>query len=601
MLGVITAGNQLSTMPNSATRTRGLLWAVTTLLFAVYFLSCFSPALLDDADSTHAEAAREMALTGDFVTLRVNGVRYLEKAPLMYWAVAFCYRIFGANEFATRLPLFTATLLLAFLGFVWGQRAFGETAGGYTAMFLPSAIGFYLFTRILIPEVILTLLLAAALFCLVMALSEARPGWWYGLYAATALGVLTKGLIAIAFVGGPAVLYLLLSGEWRRWREFRVLSGTVLFTAIVAPWHILAGLRNEGFFWFYFVNEHFLRFLGRRYPKDYNKLPAAAYWAMHLAWLFPWSLYLPLALKDLKRFRGMLRPPLTLESRSRLLLWIFAAFILVFFAFSTNQEYYTFPVYFPICLLTADAVAHAEVRNSRYLRWAGWGLVGIGVIAGGALSAALWTSRNLPYVSDVGTLLERRGVGEYTLSMSHFFDLTGSAFAGLRLPAVLAVTALVGGPVAALALRRRGRHQFATATISITMAVFLFAAHLALNRFEPFLSSSEIARILRPRLAPSDKLFIYGDQASGSSLLFYLQRPINLVNGRSTSMEFGSRFPDAPKIFFSTEDFLRAWHSEGRVYLFAPRERAQEVQRILQGTGTPVVELSGKAIYVNSR
>ncbi len=131
-----------------------------------------------------------------------------------------------------------------------------------------------------------------------------------------ALAVLTKGLLALVVIGITLVAYLAITGEWRRWREFHLFSGLLLFFVIAAPWHILAGLRNpavgdhHGFFWFYFVNEHFLRFLGKRIPKDYNKLPGYLYWTLHLVWLFPWSLYLPLALRRLLRICAALAPRL---------------------------------------------------------------------------------------------------------------------------------------------------------------------------------------------------------------------------------------------------------------------------------------------------
>src|SRR5580693_4685210 len=112
----------------------------------------FTPGLLDDADSTHAEAAREMVVSGDYVTLHVNGVRYLEKAPLPYWLVAFSYSIFGVSEFSTRLPMMLSVLLLGLLGMRWGGRAFGERSGVYAALFVYTCAGIYLFTRILIPE-----------------------------------------------------------------------------------------------------------------------------------------------------------------------------------------------------------------------------------------------------------------------------------------------------------------------------------------------------------------------------------------------------------------------------------------------------------------
>ena len=135
-------------------------WALAIVFVVVYFGSLFSPALLDDADSTHAEAAREMFVSGDYVTLHVNGVRYLEKAPLPYWLVAFCYHIFGVNEFAARLPMALSVLLLGVLAVLWGRRAFGERAGVYAGLFIYTSAGIFLFTRILIPDVLLSLLIA---------------------------------------------------------------------------------------------------------------------------------------------------------------------------------------------------------------------------------------------------------------------------------------------------------------------------------------------------------------------------------------------------------------------------------------------------------
>src|SRR5262252_9800223 len=300
--------------------------------FATIFLgSLYPPPLLDDADSTHAEAAREMFVSGDYVTLHINGVRYLEKAPLPYWLVAASYRIFAVNEFFTRLPMALSVLLLGLLAVAWGRRAFGERAGIYAGLFTYTAAGVFLFTRILIPDVLLSFLSAAALYCFLTGLEMENSWRWYAGYTCMALGVLTKGLIALAFPGGAALIYLAATGEWKRWREFRLPSGLALFFLIAAPWHILAGLRNtggqegHGFFWFYFVNEHFLRFLGKRYPHDYNKLPAALYWSLHLIWLFPWSLYLPAAIRTVIDVRK--EPRTDFSSRTRLLCWLLAGLV----------------------------------------------------------------------------------------------------------------------------------------------------------------------------------------------------------------------------------------------------------------------------------
>ena len=592
---------------------------MAAVFLAVYAGSMFTPGLLDDADSTHAEAAREMVATGDYVTLHVNGVRYLEKAPLPYWLVAFSYKILGVNEFSTRLPMVLSVMLLGALAFLWGRRAFSERAGIYAGLFIYTCAGVYLFTRILIPEVLLSLLIASALYFVLTALEDKAAAWrWYAAYALMALGVLTKGLIALVFPCGAALFFLLATGEWRRWREFRMFSGAVVFLAIAAPWHILAGIRNpgtadhHGFLWFYFVNEHFLRFLGKRYPRDYNKLPAMLYWSLHLVWLFPWSLYLPAAIRTAaQEWRrqhsgtGELAEG-NFAARTRLLCWTLAGVVLIFFALSTNQEYYTFPAYLPILLLLADGIAECERAECATNARAGWltisagMLAGVGVAASFMLAVGLWESRMLPFQPDIGTVLSQQDTNAYTLSTSHMLDLSYASFAALRLPAVLAGVALLVAPLLSFILRMWRRHYAATWALAIGLAVFLIAAHIALGRFGPYLSSKQLAQQIAARARPEDQVMIYGDQAFGSSLLFYLRRPIDLVEGRTTSMWFGSTFADAPKIYLTDADLQREWAGSGRVFLFVPPYEKAKVDGLLPEKFV-VAELSGKYVYSNQR
>ena len=596
-------------------------WALAAVFLAVYVGSMFTPGLLDDADSTHAEAAREMVATGDYVTLHINGVRYLEKPPLPYWMVAISYKVFGVNEFGTRLPMVLSIMVLGILAFCWGRRAFGERTGIYAGLFVYTCAGVYLFTRALIPDVLLSLLIAAALYFFLTALEPEAAAWrWYAGYALMALGVLTKGLVALVFPCGTAFFFLLVTGEWRRWREFRMFSGLTLFLAIAAPWHILAGLRNpgtaehRGFFWFYFVNEHFLRFLGKRYPRDYNKLPATLYWTLHMVWLFPWSLYLPAAVRTVMREwrnrsssisgQNQVQWKSDLATRTRLLCWIFAGVVLIFFAISTNQEYYTFPAYLPLLLLLADGIAQCERVECEGRVRAGWlvpsaGVVAaIGIAASIMLSIGLWQSRNLPFEADIGNVLSRQDVDAYTLSTSHLLDLSYASFAALRLPAVLAAVVLLVAPLLSFLLRLFRRHYSATWALAAGMALFLVAAHIALGRFGPYLSSKQLAQEIAARAKPEDKVMIYGDQAFGSSLLFYLRRPIDLVEGRTTSMWFGSTFEDAPTIYLSDADLQQDWAGRGRVFLFVPPHQKARVDRLLPEKFV-VAELSGKYVYSN--
>jgi len=601
-----------------------LLW------LALFACTAATPSLLDDADATHANAALHVAHSADLVTLRINGVRYLEKAPLPYWLVAAFDRLLvlpggfhpALASLAAHLPSAIAVLLLALLGYRWSRRAFGTLAALYTALALLTSAGVFLFTRIFIPDALLALLFAAALYCFLVGFDQDRPASLYAAAALIALATLTKGLIAPLFFLATIFVFLLLSGELRRWRTLRLARCTFIYLLIAAPWHIAAALRNRnglnghGFLWFYFVNEHLLRFLGRRYPVDYNKLPALAYWLLHIVWLFPWSLFAPLAILALWRSWRTHGPAAlrlhNFAARTTLLLSIFTAIVLVFFSLSTNQEYYTFPVYLPLLMLTAAAIAAAETsptpRTRQILTAAHAALTLLCAAAAAALLWGLWTSRHIPCAADIGALLAHRCVGNYTLSMSHFFDLTAGSFAALRLPAALAAAAFALGPPAAWILRARRYHGHATLTIALTASIFLLAAHIALVRFQPMLSSRTLADDISSHIAlhPEDadaRICLFGDFSYGSSLALYTQRQVCLVNGRSSSMIWGSYYPDAPHIFLSPDDLVRTWGTGPRTFLFVPLEQRDAADALFAAHSAlhPVLlrEISGKALYTD--
>ena len=684
-------------------RRKHLLFLVA-LWVAIFFASLWTPAVLDDADGTHANAARQMAFSGDYVTLRVNNVRYLEKAPLPYWIAAASIRIFGVNAFAVHLPQALSVLLLMLLGYRWARESYGDRAALYTGLGVLTSAGVFLFTRVFIPDILLSFLLAAALYCFLKSLEQHSPlsvilggakdlgistasqslGFLrpsapslrskeglnnlypYALWTALALAVLTKGLVALVFFFGAVGIYLVLTGEYRYWRALKTVSGLLLFLAIAAPWHILAGLRNtggmngHGFFWFYFVNEHVLRFLGRRIPRDYNKLPGYLYWTLHLVWLFPWSLFAPLALlsgwRQWQQRRNAYREAIEMgrvkeprqeppygwvyvfrsfrkmfigavryatpgfASRTSLLLTIFSAFVLLFFAFSTNQEYYTFPAYLPLLMLTAAALARTEQQlstgnyqlptssRSRAIIFAHAALTTLGLAIAAALSYGLWVSRHLAAVPDVGDFVAHRGVGDYTLSMSSLFDLTGPSFAALRLPAALALIAFAFGPGVAWLLRTRRRHMASTITVALTSALFLVAAHSAFARFATMMSSENFAARIQHletthQIDANPTILLYGDQAFGSSIGYYLNRPLSnavlLVDGRSSSMLFGGTFPDTQDYFLTDQRLLAEWGTGPRKILFVPINKRDEVDRLLGTRQIPLAESSGKALITD--
>jgi hypothetical protein len=228
----------------------------------------------------------------------------------------------------------------------------------------------------------------------------------------------------------------------------------------------------------------------------------------------------------------------------------------------------------------------------------------IGLAAAVALGYGLWSSRKLPFVPDIGELLAHRGVGDYTLSMSHFFDLTGPSFAALRLPASLAAVSFAFGPAIAWRFRSRRRHLASTTTIALSSAIFLIAAHIALIRFAPMLSSANLAqKILKLEddhlVSRDSQILLFGDQAYGSSIPFYLGKIVYLVDGRSTSMLFGSTFPDAPPIFLTHEQLLKSWGNGQRKILFVPLEKRDEIDSLLGNNKVLLAEASGKALFTD--
>jgi len=337
---------------------------------------------------------------------------------------------------------------------------------------------------------------------------------------------------------------------------------------------------------------------------------------LHLVWLFPWSLYLPLAVRrliaDLRRSRSsMSSGPLNFRSRTRWIALLWASVTLLFFSFSTNQEYYTFPAYLALILLLASALAGEEraaedggigsnIRSHRrWLLTTTAVSVTVRLVFAAVLIAGLWSSRHLSFVPDIGEVLAQTNLDNDTLSMGHVLDLTGQSFAALRFPAILAVFALVVGSLAEIILCVRRKYFAGTWALAVTMAVFLIAAHIALVRFDPYLGSHTLAVRIQQQVQPQDRVLIYGDQAYGSSLVFYLRHPVELVNGRTTSMWFGSTFPDAPHIFLEDADLVRLWNSGTRVFLFVPSFEQKKVDGVLGPNKLVFAASSGKVVYTN--
>jgi hypothetical protein len=318
---------------------------------------------------------------------------------------------------------------------------------------------------------------------------------------------------------------------------------------------------------------------------------------------------------------------LKFRARSVWLLSLFSGWTLLFFSISTNQEYYTFPVWTPFFILIAGVVAGIEenrgadwssisgsennsLLSTAWLTGAQAFFTVIGVLSAAVLGWGLWESRHLPFVDDVGTLLAHRAVGDYTLSMSHLFDLTTASFAALRLPAILAAVALLIGPLVGLILRLKRKQIAATISVALTSAVFLIAAHIAFARFDPMLGSKRMADTIMAKGSPNDTFIIYGDQNTGSSVIFYTHKffkgklallvlPRCGQNGEGSTLVWGSCYPDAPNIFLSEDQLSKEWGTGERKWLFAEDVSRLKAQQLLAGRLYFVQDLADKMLWTD--
>ncbi|MEZ5400745.1 MAG: glycosyltransferase family 39 protein [Bryobacteraceae bacterium] len=565
---------------------RHALAAVGLVASLVFVPSAASPpSLMDDVDAVQAQIARNMLDSGDWVTARLNGVVYLEKAPGPYWLMAASFAVFGMHDWAARIPFVLSAIGLCLLTARWAAWAWGARSGFCAGTALATSVGLWLFTRIQIPDVTLALAIAWALYSFL----RGRP---FQFWAAIGAGFLLKGLIAMVFPIAAVLVYWAITGRWRRWRDLRPAHGALVTLAIAAPWVILATIRNppyfdftmhsasgeyHGFFWFFFLNEHLFRFLNMRYPRDYNTVPRVAFWLFHLLWFFPWSAWFPAAFRPrAEEGRG---------GETRLLALAWAGFILVFFTFSTTQEYYSMPAYPAFALLLGAALE--EDRGSKILA----AITGVLAVALGAI----WiTVRGYPAPGDISQALTLNPEA-YTLSLGHMKDLTLPAFAYLRGPLLMAAVAFLGGTLGLLFLRGIRR----VVSLAAMMALFFFAARTALVAFDPYLSSRPLAEALKK--APPGTVVYDNQYYTFSSVFFYANRTGLLLNGRVNNLEYGSYAPGAPPVFIDDAEFARRWQSPSRHYLLIEGPALARITKIVPpGSLHTIAEAGGKFLYSNA-
>lgn len=558
---------------------------------------------MDDVDAVQAQISRNMLTSGDWVTARLDGIAYLEKAPLKFWTIAIAFQLFGVHDWVARIPIVLAALALAWLTAAFGIWAFGKRAGFYAGLCIATCFGLFLFTRILIPDVMLTTMITLSIWSFLRAIEEEEPRprlWAFLLAASLGAGLLLKSLIGVLLPVAACLIYLAITKQLflrKTWQRLHPFSRLAIILVIAAPWHILATLRNppyfdftmhsvqgeyHGFFWFFFINEQLLRFLNLRFPRDYNTVPRVYFWLFHLIWLFPWSVYLPAIAK--LSFR-----PVDRAGRARLLALCLTGFILVFFTFSTTQEYYSMPCYPALALLIGSAMA----MGGNWIRIGTRVLCAILLCAAIAAGTLWFLSRGIPTPGDISSSLSFHP-GAYFLSLGHMEDLTLRSFAYLRPPLLLAAIAFLIGAIGTM--RATGRS--AALAAALMSVIFFQAARMALVVFDPYMSSRPLAEALLR--APKGNLIVDHEYYTFSSVFFYTNRTALLLNGRVNNLVYGSYAPGAPDVFLNDAQWKEMWSAADRVYLVASRSALARLEKLVGSDKLNVLaDSGGKLVLTN--
>lgn len=503
-------------------------------------------ALWSPDEGRYAEIAREMAASGDYLTPRLNGVKYFEKPPLVYWLTAGSIKLFGVNEWAARLWPALFALFGGMTVYFLGRRLYGARAGLIAAAVLALSPLYDFMGGVLTLDMPLTAWLTAAMAAFWLGV-HAPPGarrrlWLYGGYAAVAAAVLTKGLVGIVIPAMIIAAWIAVTGEWRLLRQLHLPSGTLVFLAIAAPWHILVAHANPEFARFYFIHEHIDRYLTtahQRYKPVWFFVPIL------LAGMFPWSTLLPQAL-------GAARPRLWRERRRHadtwfLLLWAGVPFL--FFSLSSSKLVpYVLPVLPPLALLLGRALARAWERSAPLTAAARWLLLLLGAVFA-ALLAGL--PRLAPDSASVASAAAQLGGGLYAMA------------AALLLAGLLPYLGhRWGGPRTALALLGAGA----------ALAVLTF--DMTFSRLDVGRSVKPLAVALKPALQPGDEVMTYREYYQ--DLPVYLERRITIVDWTG-ELEFGASVEDTSAWMIDETAFRRRWAAPRTIYLLTSRANYAEL------------------------
>ena len=320
------------------------LWLLFIAIGIFFCIGLGVRPYLTPSEARYIELPRQMLATHDWLTPRINGVPYFEKPPLFYWMQAIILQNFGMGEFAGRFVTVLFTTLTCLITYALGRMVYGRLSGLLAAGVLATSLMGYGLSRVATLDVPVSFFITATLGCFLAAQYTNDRRYYWLMYITAALAVMTKGLIGIVVPGLVIGAWIAMQGKWRLLKEVHLFTGSLLFLIIAAPWHVLMARAHPDFLEFYFIHEHFTRYLTDEHKRT------APWWffiAVICVGLLPWLGLLPGALRRLHWKQ---------PNQLFLLLWI--ALPLLFFSTSHSKLIpYIFPIFPPICIIIGEKLA----------------------------------------------------------------------------------------------------------------------------------------------------------------------------------------------------------------------------------------------------
>jgi len=512
------------------------------LSYTFFFHGIGNYSLKEPDEGRYAEIPREMNELRDYVVPHLNYVRYFEKPPLLYWINAVSFRLFGTNEWAVRFPnAFCAFLCVIFLYF-FASRWFNPHMAFLSSIILISSFGFFTLARIVTTDMLFTASLFLSLLFFYEFYRDKKPFSIYLYYITLAAATLAKGPVALILMGGTILTFLFTERNLRFITEIKILRGLVIYLMITLPWLIAISTIEKEFLYFFFVDQHILRFLT---SKHHRSGPIYYFLPVLFGGMFPWSVFIPRAVAN------------ALKNKELRLMLIWSTVILAFFSFSGSKlPPYILPVFPPMAMVLG------------YLFYDKWQIQVSGkweVSCYLLFFLVFGVTGLLTQIPNLNSHI-RNIAGEYAAIIKDIrLFLLWLAFASF-----IVIYFLVS--------RKSADHARLFILLSSFSLAFMLGILFNLNTVDRLKTTKELAMMINTQKTKADYIINYS--SFNPAIPFYINKGVTVITNYAGELEMGSKYEDAKKRFISLDDFMKLLPSEKKVLFLARQKRIENLRQI---------------------